>query len=355
MLNVLQRWYERHFSNPQVAILALLLLAGLAFILVLGDVLAPVLASAVLAYLLEGLVGKMNGWGIPRIWAVLMVFTVFLAAFLVTTFGIAPLASRQLTAFFNELPDMVVEGKHALMQLPQKHPGFVTVDQINSFMLALGDEVRKLGQYVVTLSLSSVVGVATFLVYLILIPFMVFFMLKDKELIVKWFSSFLPGDMGLVSQVWKEVDIKIANYIRGKFMEIVIVWAVTFILFVWLGINYAMLLSLMVGFSVLIPYVGAALATLPIAAVAYLQWGLTDQFWYVMVAYAILQFLDGNVLVPLLFSEVVNLHPVAIIVAVLFFGGIWGLWGVFFAIPLATLIQAVINAWPRMPDSSAQG
>ena len=65
-------------------------------------------------------------------------------------------------------------------------------------------------------------------------------------------------------------------------------------------------------------------------------------------AYAVIQFLDGNLLVPLLFSEVVNLHPVAIIVAVLVFGGFWGVWGVFFAIPLATLIQAVINSWPKV-------
>jgi len=63
--------------------------------------------------------------------------------------------------------------------------------------------------------------------------------------------------------------------------------------------------------------------------------------------------LDGNVLVPLLFSEAVNLHPVAIIVAVLFFGGLWGFWGVFFAIPLATLVKAVFNAWPR--DESGVG
>ena len=59
-------------------------------------------------------------------------------------------------------------------------------------------------------------------------------------------------------------------------------------------------------------------------------------------------------LVPLLFSEAVNLHPVAIILAVLFFGGIWGLWGVFFAIPLATLIKAIINAWPS-PERRFRG
>jgi putative permease len=64
-----------------------------------------------------------------------------------------------------------------------------------------------------------------------------------------------------------------------------------------------------------------------------------------MLAYGIIQALDGNVIVPLLFSEAVNLHPVTIIIAVIFFGGLWGFWGVFFAIPLATLVKAVINAW----------
>ena len=80
---------------------------------------------------------------------------------------------------------------------------------------------------------------------------------------------------------------------------------------------------------------------------AWAQWGTEPEFYYVLIAYGILQALDGNILVPLLFSEAVDLHPVAIIFAVLFFGGIWGFWGVFFAIPLATVVNAIINAWPE--------
>jgi len=68
-----------------------------------------------------------------------------------------------------------------------------------------------------------------------------------------------------------------------------------------------------------------------------------------MGIYVTIHVLDGNILVPILFSEAVNLHPVAIIVAVLVFGGIWGFWGIFFAIPLATLVKALLNAWPRAP------
>ena len=87
--------------------------------------------------------------------------------------------------------------------------------------------------------------------------------------------------------------------------------------------------------------------TVPVCLIALFQWGWSDQFIYLMAVYGIIQTLDGNVLVPLLFSEAVSLHPVAIICAVLLFGGLWGFWGVFFAIPLATLFKAVLDAWPR--------
>jgi len=151
----------------------------------------------------------------------------------------------------------------------------------------------------------------------------------------------------MLSHVWLEMDQQIGNYVRGKVLEILIVGIVSYIVFLWLGLDYAALLAMVVGLSVLIPYIGATIVTIPVALIAYVQWGVSSEFYSLMIAYGIIQALDGNVLVPLLFSEAVNLHPVAIIVAVLFFGSLWGLWGVFFAIPLATLIKAVMNAWPK--------
>jgi putative permease len=110
--------------------------------------------------------------------------------------------------------------------------------------------------------------------------------------------------------------------------------------------EYSLLLGALTGLSVVIPYVGAVMAIVPLTLVAYFQWGVSPQFAYPVAAYLIIHALDGYVLAPLLFSEVVDLHPVAIIIAILFFGGLWGVWGVFFAIPLATVIQAVLRAWP---------
>jgi putative permease len=181
----------------------------------------------------------------------------------------------------------------------------------------------------------------------------VFFFLKDKERIIGWIIAYLPRDRELTTQVWREVNIQIGNYVRGKIWEILIVGVVSYVTFALMGLQYAVLLATLVGLSVIIPYIGAAAVTVPIAAIAYFQWGWSADFWYVLVAYGVIQALDANVLVPLLFSEVVDLHPVAIILAVLVFGGIWGFWGIFFAIPLATLVQAVLISWPRKPHEPA--
>ena len=190
----------------------------------------------------------------------------------------------------------------------------------------------------------------TLIVFLVLVPILVFFLMKDKVQLVEWVQQFLPKERGLAISVWREVDVQLGNYVRGKTLEILIVGAVTFVTFQLFDLQFAALLATIVGFSVLVPYIGAAVVTLPVAIVAFYQFGWSGTFAWIMAAYGIIQVLDGNALVPLLFSEVVNLHPVAIIGAVLLFGGIWGFWGVFFAIPLATLCSAILRA-VRVPPA----
>jgi putative permease len=171
-------------------------------------------------------------------------------------------------------------------------------------------------------------------------------MLKDKTRLINSFVKFLPDNRKLANQVWNEMNGQIMNYIRGKIIEILIVGVVTYFTFFFMDLRYSALLAVLVGLSVLIPYIGAAAVTVPVAVVALFQWGISVDFAYLIVAYLIIQAFDGNLLVPILFSEAVNLHPVVIIMSVLIFGGMWGFWGVFFAIPLATLVKAVLNAWP---------
>ncbi len=344
----IRAWFERHLADPQVMGLAVVLLAVFSIIFLTGEMLAPVIASIIIAYMLEGVVCLFQRNGLPRLVAVLLVFLGFMAFMAFVFFALLPLLSRQATQLFQLLPEMLTSGQDTLMTLPQRYPELFSEAQVLDLIDSLRIEALAYGQHVVSISVSSVVSVITVAVYLILMPLLVFFFLKDKIRIVNWFVRFLPNDRGLLTQVWAEVDSQIGNYVRGKFIEILIVWVVTYLTLAIMGMDFAMLLGVLVGLSVLIPYIGAATVTIPVAMLAYFQWGVSPEFWWLMVAYGIIQALDGNVLVPLLFSEVVNLHPVAIIVAVLVFGGLWGFWGVFFAIPLATLVQAVLKAWPTL-------
>jgi putative permease len=217
----------------------------------------------------------------------------------------------------------------------------------------LNVQLQDLSRAILEGVVLQVPSVVALIIYLVLVPLAVFFFLKDRRVLVNALASVLPQERPLLNRVGAEMNAQLANYVRGKFVEIVFVSVVTYLTFIVLGLNYAALLALLVGISVLIPFIGAAVVTIPVALVAYLQWGWSPEFAYLISAYFIIQALDGNVLVPLLFSEAVDLHPLTIIVAVLAFGGLWGFWGVFFAIPLATLIKAVFNAWPRESDVAA--
>ena len=245
---------------------------------------------------------------------------------------------------------MISNGQELLLKLPQQYPDLISENAVREVIQSIKDGVSELGQDVLSVSLASIPALISILVYVILVPVMIFFFLKDKETIISWLTRFVPTERHLITEIWHEMDGQIGNYIRGKSNEILIIFSVSFILFRLFDLNYASLLALVVGLSVLIPYIGAAVVTLPVALVAYFQWGLDSQFMWLMISYMILQFLDGNVLVPVLFSDAVNLHPIAIIVAILVFGGLWGFWGVFFAIPLATLVKALINIWPTTAD-----
>lgn len=351
ILEIFREWARRYFSDPQMIILGLMLLLGFAIVFLLGEILMPVFASIVIAYLLEGMVAYLQRLKAPRMVAVVLVFLSFITSMFVLFIWLFPLLSRQVSQLLQQLPTMLVEGQNQLMLLPEKYPDFISADQVQHIFDAISAGMTGLARRLLSISLASVMGVFTLVVYLILVPFLVFFFLKDKDRILDWIKKFLPDNLDLTTTVWFEVNKQVANYIRGKGWEILIVWGVSYTVFKLMGMQFSLLLSFFVGLSVILPYIGVTVMFLPVALIAYFQWGWGMNMAYVLMAYAAIQLFDGNLLAPLLLSGVVNLHPVAIIVSVLLFGGLWGIWGVFFAIPLATLVDTVIKNWLLKPRS----
>jgi putative permease len=350
MFSVFGRWYKRKFSDPDAAMLLILILISSALLLLWGDMLMPVIVAAVIAYLLDWPVTQLNRMGMGRSPAVGLVLLCFILIMVLLAIGLVPVVTKQSVSLAQELPTIWQNAQSWLLTLPDKYPEYVQFSHIYEMMEGANQRLVDFGEQALSASIGSITSVAALLIYFILVPLMVFFMLKDKQYFTDSISRILPKERRLIAQVGNEMNVQIANYIRGKVIEIIIVGAVSCVTFAIMDLRYALLLGVLVGLSVLIPYIGAAVVTIPVGVVAMFQWGISPEFWYLMVAYGIIQALDGNLLVPILFSEAVSLHPLYIIIAVLFFGGLWGFWGVFFAIPLATLVKAVVTAWSSSPE-----
>ncbi|MBY4839348.1 AI-2E family transporter [Pantoea sp. B9002] len=349
MLVLLYQWYKRRFSDPQAIGLLVILLAAFCILFFLSGLLAPLLVALVLAYLLEWPTVRLQRVGCSRTWATSAVLVVFAGILLVMVLIVAPVAWQQGINLTRDLPNMLNKLYVFAAGLPKRYPALVDAGIIDIIVENLRSRLTGLGESLVKYSLASLVGLMTLMIYLVLVPLMVFFLLKDKEQMLNAVRRVLPRNRGLAGVVWQEMNQQITNYIRGKVLEMVAVGFVTWLAFLLLGLNYSLLLAVLVGISVLIPYIGAMVVTIPVIGVGLFQWGLGSDFWTMIAIYLVIQALDGNVLVPILFSEAVNLHPLVIILSVVIFGGMWGFWGVFFAIPLATLVKAVVRAWPETP------
>ena len=344
MLEQIQTWYRQHFNDPPIAALAGILLIGFGIIYFFSNLIMPLLIAIVLAYLLEVPIHLLERF-MPRTLSVVIVLgsALSLVSFLLVV--MLPSLWNQAVNFIRDLPNMLNLLSEWVQTLPEHYPELIDYSMLDSVVSSVRAKILGYGESLLSISVNSLINLVGLGIYAFLVPLMVFFLLKDKSLFLNSLANLLPRNRRLATRVWVEMQDQIANYIRGKCLEIAIVGVITYIILIFFDLRYPLLLSVIVGLSVLVPYIGAVLATIPIALIALIQFGLSPEFYYLILAFVISQLLDGNLVVPFLFSEAVNLHPLTIIIAVLIFGGLWGFWGVFFAIPLATLVKAVFNAF----------
>ena len=342
MSDFFNKFFNRFFSNEESIYFAILLITSFIFIILFGNVLLPVIISLVIAFLLNGLMVSLVSLNLSRGISFLITLIVFFGFYL-SLFMALPSLGVQINNLLQNLPTIVASFQETLSTMND----YFSEEDIEVIFSNLSSQISNLlssalGQLAGTVSLMF-----NAILYAIMIPLMVFFFLKDKETLLPLAASVLPKENDFMKTVFNEMNSQLFNYVTGKFIEMFIVATASYIVFALLGLPYAVLIAILVGLSVIIPIFGAILVTIPVVLIGLYEWGLSSNFYWLLGLYLLIQMLDGNVLVPILFSNRNNLHPVIIIIAVLFFGGIWGFWGLFFAIPLATFIKAIINSWPE--------
>ena len=347
MINFLKNFFDKYFYDDEQYAAILILSIGIVILYFLGGIIAPVLVSILIAYILNGLMSFMEEKGNSRILALSVTLVVF-GLFYFSIFLFLPFLSRQILLLVSDIPQIF---DSVNLFLSNQLAGYqLQSNQLDEVVINAFSYIPTLFQNALLQLNSGFSAVMNALLYLIIVPFLVFFLLKDRDIFINYAKILLPKKKNLLTKIWNDLNMQLYGYLRGKGLEMIIVALVTGFVFYFQEVNYSIILAILVGLSVLVPYVGAILVTIPVVLIGLFQWGLDSNFYIFITSYLIIQALDGNVLMPLLLGREVNLHPVVIITAVLIFGGIWGFWGLLLAIPIATFLRAILVAWPTRED-----
>lgn len=346
ILQVMSHWFKRNFSDPGAVSLFFSLILIVVMFELFGHFMLPALLSGILAYLLFLLIHRLICWHVPRWLAMVCVYVLFVSVMLLLLLILLPLLIKQIAMLSKTLPHALMATQTWVKDLVEHYPRIADFVQIQHVSTVVNSQMVRFGQSMLQYAVSMVPNVVEIVLYFILVPILVFFFLKDGPELTDSIVRYFPSNRGLMRSVWGKIRLQLSAYVRGRAIEVVIVALVSTVAFLWFGLPYAVLCGVCAGLSVLVPYVGAVVIYFVVFVLALFQGGVTMYLLLVSIVFAVILFLDGYVLQPWLFSEVMDLSPLVVILSVLFFGGLWGFWGVFFAIPLAGTAKIVVVSWP---------
>ena len=267
------------------------------FVIIKSSFFLPIIISIIITYFLYNIQTLLTKIKISNYIAFIVTYSLFLTFFILILTIILPIIFKQLANLFDDLPIILQKIKI----LTYKYPSIFSIEQTNILFSNITTYVQSIGKTLISASLISIAIIIKWTISIFIIPILVLFLLKDHKRILEWFDKIMPEKMRFWKNIWIEINKQIENYIRGKIIEIIIITIANYILFKIYKISYADLLSLMVGLSVIIPYIGAIMISIPVILIAAVQLGVSQEFLYLTLIYTLIQLLDGNILVPLLF------------------------------------------------------
>ncbi|HEV8535725.1 MAG TPA: AI-2E family transporter [Candidatus Limnocylindria bacterium] len=334
----------RWSNTTKRIVVALLAVAAVYIIYRAGDIVRPFVWAAIVGYVLLPLVGLMQRrLSVPRTVAAAVVFLALLAAVIGGGRVLVPLAVDQIRDLQRSLPSLVANLQNTLAEAADQ-VGLENLDEIIVGFAGINDVGQMLAQRAVPL----IVGVGHFLLELLIFFIATFFMLRDAPRLMDWFRRLLPrSQRSELMPLLTEVNVLLGRYIRGQVILIGVMWTVTFIGLSVLQVPFAFLLGLMTGVLEVIPIVGPITAGAIACLVALSHpapWALS-QIWYVVIVavmYTILRHAEDYFVIPFVIGRIVRLHPAVVIFSLLTGGAVFGLLGVFVAVPVAASLRLVL-------------
>lgn len=327
-------------------VLALGLTVG-GLLYLLAPALTPFLFSALLAYLGDPLVDRLERLGLSRTAGVILVFGAMLVLGTCALLVLVPALERQVVVIVTKIPLIVDWLQHWLLpRLSAKFGIAFTIDpaSLQKNLLAHWQELGTVAQQLMlNLGRSSQVLLG-WISFVLLVPVVTFYLLRDWDVLVANVRDLLPRQIEpRVSLIAREIDAVLAEFMRGQ-LTVMAALAAIYVSGLWLvGVDLAFVIGMVAGLVSFVPYLGVIVGVVLAVAAALLQFG---DLWHVVGAFAVFgvgQMLEGMVLSPWLVGDRIGLHPVAVIFAVMAGGQLFGFLGVLLALPVAAAIVVLLR------------
>ena len=354
-------WFFKWFlDNKAVTVFLVALLLGLnifilskiSFLFIpvidfLSVVMLPVILSGLLFYLLNPLVDLMEKYKINRVLAISIIF-IIIAILLIIGLAVAiPNLQRQIVIFAQNVPSYLEDADKVIDDLVTKRLPDDFRPQLEQVLANFSTQATawasNISSKAVNWVSALISGTSQVIVALIIMPFMLFYLLRDGKGLRDYITQFLPNKLREpVGKVLSEVNQQLSNYVRGQITVAVIVAIMFIILFKIIGLRYAVTLGITAGFLNLVPYLGSFLAMIPALVLGLIAGPV--MLLKVIIVFIVEQTIEGRFVSPLILGSQLNIHPITILFVLLTSGSMFGIWGVLLGIPIYASAKVVISA-----------
>ena len=323
---------------------------ALVFLYLARRVVTPFFIAFALAYLLDPLVDRLQKWKLSRTAAVVLLLTLFFAVTLAGTAVLVPLFKVQMESLAQNLPnylDTIQEWARPFME----NIAWLEPEQIQQ---TLQEGLQKMGEIPVQLigdltqflwtSLSSVFSAILVAVNVFIIPVAMFYLLRDFDFINTKITHMVPPRIrDSFVDIFKEIDRVLSRFVRGQLMVATMMAGMYSVGLFICGTPMSLFIGVLAGFASLVPYLGLVFGVVPAAVLTFLQFQEWTPVLGVVAVFGVAQMLEGMIITPRVVGDQVGLHPVAIMLAVLVGAELFGLLGVFLAVPVAAVLNVLMR------------
>ena len=313
----------------------------------LSVVMLPVILSGLLFYLLNPLVDLMEKYKINRVLAISIIF-IIIAILLIIGLAVAiPNLQRQVVIFAQNVPSYLEDADRVIDDLVTKRLPADFRPQLEQVLANFSTQATawasNISSKAVNWVSALISGTSQVIVALIIMPFMLFYLLRDGKGLRDYITKFLPNKLREpVGKVLTDVNQQLSNYVRGQITVAVIVAIMFIIFFKIIGLRYAVTLGITAGILNLVPYLGSFLAMIPALVLGLIAGPV--MLLKVIVVFIVEQTIEGRFVSPLILGSQLNIHPITILFVLLTSGSMFGIWGVLLGIPIYASAKVVISA-----------